>query len=437
MNTSRPLHQTPDRRDPTVAAAVVASLGWLRSGDNEGDNEGEGRTFAEGVPAPIPYRALAHPPSHARVARLLATGNGVSAVSTVHPRLRRPPRTAAIAAFVALATALFFAPTRVLSLHDRSSSGSLPTTRRPSGVAKSPSEGMSERGTTGDSTTRGAPRSNTLHFMTQGANEMQRNQFLAAIAGVGVVAAGAAAQDAVQWRVEDGGNGHWYRVDSTQRAWTASREYAESVGGYLVTITTLGEQNFVEELPGVEEEGCAGPAIGLTQSPIGAEPGGGWSWITGEPLVFTAWGRIGSQINPDDSVGDPPNGTVDRGALWCPPWHDWDDCPDSNDYPIAAIIEWSADCNSDGIVDYGQIRSGELEDVNANGVPDCCDAGVACTCPADIDGNNEVNGIDLAIILDKWGTNGGKDYPNADIDRDGTINGADLAQVLGSWGPCQ
>ena len=102
-----------------------------------------------------------------------------------------------------------------------------------------------------------------------------------------------------------------------------------------------------------------------------------------------------------------------------------------------AIIEWSADCNNDGIVDYGQILDGSLEDLDANGVPDCCDAGVSCvSCAADLDGNGEVNGIDLAIILGKWGTNGGKDYPNADIDGDGTIGGADLAQILGAWGAC-
>lgn len=58
-------------------------------------------------------------------------------------------------------------------------------------------------------------------------------------------------------------------------------------------------------------------------------------------------------------------------------------------------------------------------------------------CAADIDRNNLVNGIDLAIILSKWGTNGGADYPGADIDRSGIVDGGDLAQVLNSWGPCQ
>jgi hypothetical protein len=102
----------------------------------------------------------------------------------------------------------------------------------------------------------------------------------------------------------------------------------------------------------------------------------------------------------------------------------------------AAILEWSADCNADGLVDFGQIRAGELDDANANNIPDCCEQGVACFCP-DIDGNGTVDAIDLAIVIGYWGTNGGKEYPQADIDRSGDIDAADLAALLGAWGPCE
>ncbi len=40
----------------------------------------------------------------------------------------------------------------------------------------------------------------------------------------------------------------------------------------------------------------------------------------------------------------------------------------------SALTEWSADCNNDGIVDYGQILNGTLADANANGVPDTCES---------------------------------------------------------------
>ena len=57
-------------------------------------------------------------------------------------------------------------------------------------------------------------------------------------------------------------------------------------------------------------------------------------------------------------------------------------------------------------------------------------------CPADLDSSGAVNGVDLAIILNTWGTSGGK-YPQADIDGDGVVGGTDLALVLGAWGDCE
>ena len=42
-------------------------------------------------------------------------------------------------------------------------------------------------------------------------------------------------------------------------------------------------------------------------------------------------------------------------------------------WPKGYVIEWSADCNGDGIVDYGQILDGTLTDSNGNGIPDTCE----------------------------------------------------------------
>jgi hypothetical protein len=118
----------------------------------------------------------------------------------------------------------------------------------------------------------------------------------------------------------------------------------------------------------------------------------------------------------------------------------WNDVREDGDtyYGIGVrsyIIEWSADCNSDGIVDFGQIHAGELDDANGNNIPDCCEAGVACACSADITGNGNVDAADLAAVLSAWGgAPSGKE--NADINGDGSIDAADLAGVLSAWGPC-
>ncbi|MCE2880875.1 MAG: dockerin type I domain-containing protein [Planctomycetaceae bacterium] len=111
----------------------------------------------------------------------------------------------------------------------------------------------------------------------------------------------------------------------------------------------------------------------------------------------------------------------------------WNDTP--SQWVRASVIEWSADCNSDGIVDFGQIRNGDLEDSNANNIPDCCEQGTSCFCPGDTNDDGTVDGIDLATVLTRWGQSGSK-FPDADCNNDGAIDGSDLAVVLGSWGSC-
>ena len=94
------------------------------------------------------------------------------------------------------------------------------------------------------------------------------------------------------------------------------------------------------------------------------------------------------------------------------------------------------DCNNDGIVDYGQILAGDLSDANANNIPDCCEGSASCDpCPADIVHDGFVNAIDLAAVLNNWGSAGGK--INADANDDGLVDAQDLAIVLSAWGACE
>jgi choice-of-anchor C domain-containing protein len=187
------------------------------------------------------------------------------------------------------------------------------------------------------------------------------------------IAAGASAQDAVQWRVEDGGNGHWYQFVTQEVSWTAARANAESVGGHLVTLGSEAEHVFTASLPGVSSLDCNGPFIGLRQAEGAPEPAGGWYWITGEPLSYTNWG-IGLPSNEISSTGISAN----VGLMGCAPSRRWADIQDRFDLTVESIIEWSADCNADGIVDFGQIRAGELEDANSNNIPDCCEQSTSC-----------------------------------------------------------
>ena len=266
---------------------------------------------------------------------------------------------------------------------------------------------------------------------------MQFKKVAAVVSSALAVSAGSHAQDAVQWRVEDDGNGHWYCVNSRVALWSAARESALAVGADLISIETHPELIWLQTwVP----SGGDSYLVGGIQTLGSATPSVGWRWLTGVDFA-------GLPLEADDNpCGTFPVGVEDAqqdclelswGLTKFGDINDGIHPPCNGDGSRRSIIEWSADCNSDGIVDYGQIRAGELVDANANNIPDCCEQGVSCApCPGDVDESGTVNGVDLAAILAVWGSDGGK-YPRADINNDGEVNGADLATVLGSWGSCK
>ena len=54
------------------------------------------------------------------------------------------------------------------------------------------------------------------------------------------------------------------------------------------------------------------------------------------------------------------------------------------------------------------------------------------TCPADINGDDVVDGADLSLLLTSWQTSSS----DADIDQDGIVGGSDLTLLLNAWGSC-
>ncbi len=63
-------------------------------------------------------------------------------------------------------------------------------------------------------------------------------------------------------------------------------------------------------------------------------------------------------------------------------------------------------------------------DSNGNGTADACEFH-----PGDLNGDQLVNGPDLAIFLSAWGTTSGP----ADMNHDGIVNGNDLTTLLSNW----
>ena len=232
---------------------------------------------------------------------------------------------------------------------------------------------------------------------------------------------------AVQWRGEDGGNGHWYQAIPAVNfeCWNTLKDDAEDLGGHLATITTPVEQTFVADYVGPLYPVLGGSSIGGYQDindPEYSEPGGAWKWVTGEPFDYTNWqpgepGCCGPYEKQNWLDFNPGNGQ----------WRDRFDCvTDSNNNFM--IVEWSDDCNDDGIVDYGQVLDGSLGDLNNDGIPDVCNFNVG-----DLNLDGCVDGSDLATLLALWGLS---NPPVGDLNGDGIVAGQDLATLLANWEPC-
>lgn len=180
---------------------------------------------------------------------------------------------------------------------------------------------------------------------------------------------------AVQWRIEDGGNGHWYEWRTVELTFEEAHVQCLEEGGGLAEIHDAAEWDFVRPLI----------VWGAGDSWLGAAMAldGSASWLSGEPIGYFNLPDDGSPCclrNATACANAYPRGleTIARYAPsdetapygWC--WQDavYNGWTVRNEY----VIEWSADCNEDGIVDYGQILDGALSDSDGNGIPDQCES---------------------------------------------------------------
>ena len=235
----------------------------------------------------------------------------------------------------------------------------------------------------------------------------------------------------VEWRVSDGGNGHLYSAihpTPMPTTYASQDSYTASVGGYMATLSTENENLFaIRLLSGLPGE-ANGAFFGLRRmsNPVG------WRFVDGQELTWNAWGTSSCPSGPY------PN-NVESGELVAELYKQtcgwiWDDTPPAdftNQPTLKLLVEWSADCNNDGTVDYGQILRGELPDINHNGTLDTCE------CIGDIYVDSIVNGGDLGVLLAYWGptTNAAASIA-CDLNVDGVVNGSDLGILLAYWGPC-
>lgn len=147
----------------------------------------------------------------------------------------------------------------------------------------------------------------------------------------------------VTWDSADGGNDHEYAVIMQEATWLEQKAAAEALGGYLATVSSAEEEDFVFGLIRMaEEDPEAGPsshdfyAFGLEQTDRTNEPAGGWHWVTGEPLNWdsvTGWeGYVKwGYREPNNYRNIEHYGCIHRSENW------WNDGRDNK--PYRAVVE--------------------------------------------------------------------------------------------------
>jgi len=116
----------------------------------------------------------------------------------------------------------------------------------------------------------------------------------------------------VQWKPGDGGNGHFYQAVSVDPgngiSWTDANAYAQGRQGYLATIASQNENDFVFALIDdakywrLTSTGryLMGPWLGGSRTPGSKDPKTNWSWAKkDEAFSYSNW----SPGQPDNSDG--------------------------------------------------------------------------------------------------------------------------------------
>jgi hypothetical protein len=209
------------------------------------------------------------------------------------------------------------------------------------------------------------------------------------------------------------------------------------------------------------------------------EPYSGWIWLDGTPFdprdTYCCNDDCAGPENYLQLYSIYPNfGAADVS------WNDLaDDAGPCGGNPVGFVIEWDSDCNGDGIVDYGQIIRGELEDLNLNGFPDICETSISSVLPPSVPAQGgstltirgsgfpanpivRVAGVPATNVVRESATRITATSPavlpgmasvsvndftladgiyirpecGSDLDQNGVVDGGDMSILLMDWGQC-
>lgn len=114
-------------------------------------------------------------------------------------------------------------------------------------------------------------------------------------------------------RITNPSNNHQYQRFDLFRNFFGADSYCQNLGGYLATITSTSEQDFIyNNLVSGANDPFQECWIGAAQTTCTPEPSCGWQWITGETWGFTNW----DSEKPDNVGGIESNIVMLGNGSW-------------------------------------------------------------------------------------------------------------------------
>ena len=177
-----------------------------------------------------------------------------------------------------------------------------------------------------------------------------------------LVNSGQVPEDAVQWTIEEGGNGHWYLAVEVGESTTESSmiAFANGLGASLASISSLAEDAFVRSVAS-----NATPNTALLGGYETSE--GEFIWLDGTDFNYTNWDAGQPDgVNAGEYIAYYEISNFDK-------WHDVSFTDSTVSHFIIEFSETLTDCNSNGILDSCEIADNPSLDCNGNGALDSCE----------------------------------------------------------------
>ena len=208
-------------------------------------------------------------------------------------------------------------------------------------------------------TVAGLKYSSTYEFAVKGVNSKGESE-------ASIIVAANTVEDPLQEF-----SGHYYLVLDANMSWREARDYAGTIGGHLLCISSQPEQDFAASLL---DGNCEKEYYWLGFADEEAK--GEYVWVNGEKNDYTNWG----DGQPDNWENSEHYGSLSRDGKW-------NDLPETFE-SVGLIIEWDSRADA-----YGTVLSG-VPDHPA--VPEPAEAaGVR----GDADGDGQVTAKDARLVL--------------------------------------